>query len=517
MIIAVVLALVMPSEAWADEPDTTDVMPPTILITALSTGDSLSAADEFVVITNISDTDADVSNWCLDYASANNSSTGNRLVCLTVDADDQIILPAGASASFASTLAVTNHLGLLADATFNGGLSGTGGHVILLDSSNEIVDKIGWGTAGYPLIRPAPAPSTSQILARSTDETGQTLNTGDNSLDFSLITGDFTLPVGNLLEQPFPQPEAPDNDDEAIPAKDTENAPNEPTEAPETVTDEVTPLPSLEITELLPNPAGIDSSNEFIELYNPSEQSIDLSTLKLVYGLAQTSSLALTGVIEPLSYLVIYNSDYHFSLTNTSGQVSLQTSDNQIISITDPYGNAKDGMAWSYIDSTWQWTNLPTPGTDNRPTTVVIPAQIITSVLKPCADDQYRNPATGRCKKIAEEVARLVPCAEGEERNPATNRCRKIASDTATPTPCPEGKERNPDTNRCRNIVSTTPPSADYGVLGASTENDHDSYIWTVVLSVIGAGLVYAVLEWRGEIGRGARKLYTSIYAHFRH
>jgi len=57
-------------------------------------------------------------------------------------------------------------------------------------------------------------------------------------------------------------------------------------------------------------------------------------------------------------------------------------------------------------------SKLPTPvkQSNNKPN------------VKPCKEDQYRNPATGRCVKIKP----VKPCKEDQYRNPATGRCVKI-------------------------------------------------------------------------------------------
>ena len=86
--------------------------------------------------------------------------------------------------------------------------------------------------------------------------------------------------------------------------------------------------------------------------------------------------------------------------------------------------------------------------------------------VKPCRPDQYRNPETGRCKKIStrntapSRVGNPKPCKPGQFRNPVTNRCKKIAQPISRPTsrpasrnlkPCKPHQFRNPVTNRCKN------------------------------------------------------------------
>lgn len=63
------------------------------------------------------------------------------------------------------------------------------------------------------------------------------------------------------------------------------------------------------------------------------------------------------------------------------------------------------------------------------------------------------NPATGNCVKATTATKTVQECAEGQYRNPLTGRCKKIES-SSDPKPCAEGYERNPQTGRCRKIVS---------------------------------------------------------------
>ena len=105
-----------------------------------------------------------------------------------------------------------------------------------------------------------------------------------------------------------------------------------------------------------------------------------------------------------------------------------------------------------------------------------------TKPQKDCPPGQYRNPVSGRCKKVVPEKAiKKTPvksiaakddkpkkeCPRGQYRNPDTGRCKKIAivvpknttpklsvaKDAKPKKECPQGQYRNPDTGRCKKIV----------------------------------------------------------------
>jgi exonuclease VII small subunit len=84
--------------------------------------------------------------------------------------------------------------------------------------------------------------------------------------------------------------------------------------------------------------------------------------------------------------------------------------------------------------------------------------------LKPCSENQVRNPITCRCNKIKVnntrskrkicEPEKMKSCLENKVRNPITCRCRKIkvgktGCENKKLKPCSENQVRNPITCRC--------------------------------------------------------------------
>jgi hypothetical protein len=303
----------------------------------------------------------------------------------------------------------------------------------------------------------------------------------------------------------------------------------------------------LKITELLPNAAGSDEGNEFIELYNPNNSGVDLSNYVFYVGANDTKfySFPAGSHIGAGQYMAFSNDDIKFTLINTTSNVRLSSSDGTLIDETPVYNNPKDGMAWALIDGTWQYTNQPTPGSANLSSLVtatvaeVVAAsnlelcaanqyrspetnrcRLITtaasskSVLVPCKDGQYRSEETNRCRSIVADVSALVPCAEGQERNPETNRCRSITAavlGASTLTPCKAGQERNPDTNRCRNVVSAIPQA---GYAPEQTSQSSNNYVLWWSLACVGlVAISYGIWEWRQEIMRLGQRIGSFIYS----
>ena len=298
----------------------------------------------------------------------------------------------------------------------------------------------------------------------------------------------------------------------------------------------------LSITELFPNAVGGDDGNEFIEIYNPNTNDVNLNNYLLSVGLDNLHVFHFPdgSHIAPGQYIAFSNDDIKFTLINTTSDVGLISSDGVLIDKTQAYVNPDDGMSWALIDGVWGYTNRPTPGDINVPS--VLEAKVIEAVvdssIEPCGSNQYRNPDTNRCKLIPEtnstitpckdgqyrseetnrcrnivsDVIALTQCAEGQERNPDTNRCRSVTAvlGSADLAPCKTGQERNPDTNRCRNIVSSI-PQAEY-VPEQTFEKSNNYLVWWVLAGIGSVAVAYAVWEWRQEIIKLTRKLISLLH-----
>lgn len=227
----------------------------------------------------------------------------------------------------------------------------------------------------------------------------------------------------------------------------------------------------LYITELLPNPAGSDTGEEYIEIYNSSEHVIEgkdyyIKIDEKKYSLVDTSFAA-------QSYTVIKSADLPFQLVNSIGkEVTLYSIDDILHSKSTVYTDAQDDIAWTYYNDVWQYMK-PSPARAATENDVIIGKDTLTdevkvvesvvqddvekvakkATVKQCNSDQYRNPETNRCKKKAIPV-KLTPCTSGQYRHSETNRCRNIVPASANLRACLPGQYRSPQTNRCRNITT---------------------------------------------------------------
>jgi hypothetical protein len=144
---------------------------------------------------------------------------------------------------------------------------------------------------------------------------------------------------------------------------------------------------ALSISEVMSNPVGDDGGREWIEVYNATENPIDLSSLTIsVKGGSFVSVMPLSGgvVILPLQYAIIsstvssiskFGQDYpgyngplfksSISLVNTgvtSLELKLQGLSTDILT---SYVAAKEGATYSKINGSFV-TGAPSPGEENK-------------------------------------------------------------------------------------------------------------------------------------------------------
>ncbi|MBD3244909.1 MAG: hypothetical protein GF335_02860, partial [Candidatus Moranbacteria bacterium] len=126
----------------------------------------------------------------------------------------------------------------------------------------------------------------------------------------------------------------------------------------------------LIISEFISNPEGVDGeTNEFIEIYNPSDFNVDLSGWKLTNKKGHFYEFLDHIIIEPKQYFSIFRRDFDFTLYNENGKVSLFDPAGSLIyslSFTEkaPSGNSYNINVKNFNDRGY-WSKTPTPGQVN--------------------------------------------------------------------------------------------------------------------------------------------------------
>jgi hypothetical protein len=164
-------------------------------------------------------------------------------------------------------------------------------------------------------------------------------------------------------------------------------------------------LPTPLVTELLPNPAApqTDEANEYIELFNPGDDAFNLNGYTLETGQTTLHDFTFTSdvLLQPHSYLALYSADTGLSLSNSGGQARLLAADGTVLSQSDAYGTAADGLAWAIdpTDGTWHWTLTPTPGAENNIHAPIVLAKVSVVKTKKATTTKVKGASTTKKAK----------------------------------------------------------------------------------------------------------------------
>lgn len=220
--------------------------------------------------------------------------------------------------------------------------------VVLKNASKEVVDKVGFGTVSDFETAPAPNPQKSKSLSRL-----DTSDTDDNTIDF-----EETDP------SPHNWPDSPNDTPEPPPEIISEN-PSSPSNPPNTINSG-----NVLINELYPNPAKpeTDTYDEWIELFNPNNFSVDLSNWKLEdkMGSVHTYNIPQGVMISPLGFLIFKRDVTKITLNNDGDIVEILDAQGNFVSDSgENYNDAQEGYSFALFGNDWFWSQKPTPGLAN--------------------------------------------------------------------------------------------------------------------------------------------------------
>ena len=279
------------------------------------------AADEFVELYNAGDEAVNLSGWSLRRKSVNDvTAKGTSLK--TFGSSNSI--PAKSYFLWANSGGTFKDL---ADTTTSSGLTDNNS-LALYDKSSTLIDSLTWGTGHALPFSPAQFgnPDEKESFTRDLDA-------------LSWSTTKKTSPTNSKGE--------------TMPAEEEPPAPL-PTD----------PMAIL-INEVFPNPKEKDDAGEFIELYNPGSATVDLSGWEIRDATATGKYVFPSGTtLLSLSYLVITDTDFTFSLNNSDETLSLFDAAKRLIHEVR-YEKTKEGVSLNLIGDKLRGAKVPTPGTLN--------------------------------------------------------------------------------------------------------------------------------------------------------
>jgi hypothetical protein len=121
----------------------------------------------------------------------------------------------------------------------------------------------------------------------------------------------------------------------------------------------------LFISEIFPNPKGKDDQ-EFIEIFNPSEEEIDISNFILKDKTKREFKIKEGTKISPKSFLVFWKKETKISLNNDGDEIEFLDSDKNLIDRVF-YSKAPENFSLARKDNgELVWTKIITPGKSNE-------------------------------------------------------------------------------------------------------------------------------------------------------
>ncbi|MDO8265761.1 MAG: lamin tail domain-containing protein, partial [Candidatus Saccharibacteria bacterium] len=347
-----------------------------------------TASQEIVLLYNQSILDVNVTDWCIKYTSSTDTS-GFTKCLVPPDPITELWLSAGGLISFATNEFISANSGFVPDVLLSAGMAASSGHLRVIDSLGNEIDKLGWGTAISPEGTVVPAHSTGKVFSR--DLTTLLLDTDNNLSDFSsqnmhnpVISGLYEKEIIidictniNGVQAELPQGYMKDEAGSCYldVCSNIEGLQIEIGEAYylDQESGECLSMPledrTLFITELLPNAPSTDTGQEFIELYNPNSETIKLKGYKLQIGPSFVEEYIFTDLeILAGQYIVFSDTQTGIILPNTTGvQIRLIAPAGNIVSNSFIYNEADDDVSWALVEDIWIYTNQITPNAANKP------------------------------------------------------------------------------------------------------------------------------------------------------
>lgn len=123
----------------------------------------------------------------------------------------------------------------------------------------------------------------------------------------------------------------------------------------------------IQISEIYPRPTT-GANDEFIELYNAGETSVNLKGWKLDDQYPGGSAIYMINddiILTPDQYLAFSKTQTKISLNDAGDYARLINPLGTEKEVTPNYGSADKGEAYAKFDGTWKWTLRPTPNAKN--------------------------------------------------------------------------------------------------------------------------------------------------------
>jgi len=301
--------------------------------------------DEFIELYNPTESPVDISGWQLRRKTESGSVSS-----IKVFGKDTIIQPhsyylwANSKGVFAT----------IADTSTSSSALANNNSIALYNKSGSdaiLIDSLTWGNGALFLSTDSSqiTPLKNESLSRETS--GAWVITQPSDPQNSHTSPSPNAPIvtppesGSPLPPPSPEP---------VPIPETPLSGLSPAAIPLNTT--------ISINELLPNP--LPSEEEFIELYNQSNEPVDISNWTLHDASKKGKyTFPKESIILPNDFLVIPKSLFRFALNNSNETLVLRDSEDRIVQ-TLTYPKSIAGVSLNQHEPSFRG-GIPTPGKEN--------------------------------------------------------------------------------------------------------------------------------------------------------
>lgn len=168
---------------------------------------STSASDELVELYNNSDSDINITNWCLHYGESGTLMPTKTLSCFKASSeatDDKVMIKARSCILLVSKAFADSHPGFSYDAIFSNGLTDSD-RWVSLRNNGTVVDAVEWSGNGILSItaegaKTAPSPTSTQLIQRKVTTDGALKDSDNNFDDFERAPERLKYSPGSIYE-----------------------------------------------------------------------------------------------------------------------------------------------------------------------------------------------------------------------------------------------------------------------------------------------------------------------------
>lgn len=133
--------------------------------------------------------------------------------------------------------------------------------------------------------------------------------------------------------------------------------------------DEIVYENNVRLNEVLPNPSGAETNDEYIEIYNNSITSVDLAGwyIKDASGTIYVIDPAdfTSTIISSHGFFTIYRDVSGIALNNSGDEVEIYQPNDNLLDSVKYAESAPEDNSYSYKSSNWQWSTTMTPNQAN--------------------------------------------------------------------------------------------------------------------------------------------------------